>query len=87
MEKIRLPEKTNEQVKSYVRAVQAGEKTYHLMPNADKWIVKKLMAKTAKGVFGTRKEAESFAVKVAKKDKAELIIHGQDGLIEDRRSY
>lgn len=32
-------------------------------------------------------EARIYAVKVAKNDKTELVIHGRDGRIQDRRSY
>lgn len=89
MEKILLIRRKSEnvQIRSYVTAVQAGKKMYHLAPNDGKWVVKKALAVRASKIFDNKMEAKIYAVKLAQNDKTELVIHGKDGRIQDRRSY
>lgn len=87
--KVLLPRKNpnDPQIKSYVKAVQTGQKIYHLSSNKGKWIVKKALAEKATKIFDNKTEATAFATKVAKNNQTELIIHGRDGRIQDRKSY
>lgn len=75
------------QIKSYVKAVQAGQKIYHLTSNDGKWIVKKALAEKAVKTFSNKAEATIYASKIAKSNRTELIIHGKDGRIQNRRSF
>lgn len=87
--KVFLPRRNPDdpQIKSYVRAVQAGQKMYHLALNDGKWVVKKALAKSVSKVFDNKEKATAYAIKVAKNDGTELIIHGEDGRIQDRKSF
>lgn len=89
MEKILLIRKKTEniQIRSYVTAVQAGKKMYHLAPNEGKWVVKKALEVKASKIFDNKVAAKIYAVKLARNDKTELVIHGKDGRVQDRRSY
>jgi hypothetical protein len=89
MKKIFVPRKNQNdaQIRSYVKAVQAGQKMYHLIPNEGKWIVKKALAERASRVFENKDNARVYAIHIAKINKTELIIHGKDGRIQDRKSF
>jgi hypothetical protein len=89
IKKVLLPRKNpnDPQIKSYVRAVQAGQKMYHLTSNNGKWVVKKALSQKAAKVFDNKEKATVYAIKVAKNHRTELIIHGKDGRIQDRKSY
>ncbi len=89
MEKILLVRRKPEniQIQSYVTAVEAGKKMYHLVPNEGKWVVKKALALKASKIFDNKIDARVYAIKLAQNDKTELIIHGKDGRIQDRKSY
>ncbi len=71
MKKVLLPRKnpSNPVIKAYVEAVQAGEKMYHVTPDKDKWVVKSFASKSGRMIFDNIKEAQAYAVKMAKKDK------------------
>ena len=89
IKKVLLPRKNpnNPQIKSYVKAVQAGQKIYHLSPSEDKWIVKKALAEKATKIFDNKAQATTFAKKIAQNNQTELIIHGKDGRIQERKSF
>lgn len=88
MKKIHLPKKNagNAQIRAYVKAVQTGQKVYHVIPNGGKWVVKKALAEKSR-IFDSKDKATTYAIKIAKDSKTELIIHRKDGRIQDRRSY
>lgn len=79
----------NPQIKAYVKAVQKGEKIYHLMYNDEsgKWFIKKMLTKKGTKVFDSKAQATAYATKAAKDEKTELIIYGKNGYIQNRRSY
>ncbi|QQR55664.1 DUF2188 domain-containing protein [Candidatus Peregrinibacteria bacterium] len=60
---------------------------YHLAPNEGKWVVKRALAVRASKIFDNKVEAKIYAVKLAQNEKTELVIHGKDGRIQDRKSY
>ena len=51
------------------------------------WSVRKGGASRASRVFGTQEEAIVYARQLARREKAELYIHGRDGTIREKRSY
>ncbi len=62
-------------------------KGQHVVPSNGKWKVVRSGAERASGVFGTQDEAVRRATEIARTQRTELYIHGQDGRIRDRRSY
>ena len=64
-----------------------SSKGQHVVPNGDKWSVRKAGAGRASGVFSTQKEAVERAREIAKNQGAELYIHGRDGRIRERSTF
>jgi len=62
-------------------------KAQHVVPNGGKWSVRKAGSERASGTFDTQNEAINAATRIAKNQRTELYVHGQDGRIRDRRSY
>lgn len=76
----------NPQIRSYTEAIRHGQNSYHVLPGEDGWRVKRI-GDSKESSFGTQSEAVSHAEKVAYNHKSEIIIHGRDGLIRDRRPF
>lgn len=64
-----------------------SRKGQHVVPNGNKWSIRKAGSERASGTFDTQKEAVENAKKIAKNQKTELYIHGRDGRIRERNSY
>jgi uncharacterized protein YdaT len=62
-------------------------KGQHVVPNGDKWSVRRAGALRASGTCATQKEAVERATEIARNQKTELYIHGRDGRIRQRSSY
>ena len=62
-------------------------KGQHVVPNGDKWSVRRAGASRASGTYATQKEAIQRATEIAQNQKTELYIHGRDGRIRQRNSY
>jgi uncharacterized protein YdaT len=62
-------------------------KGQHVVPNGDKWSVRRAGAARASGTYATQKEAVERATEIARNQKTELYIHGRDGRIRERNSY
>ncbi|MDX1660749.1 MAG: DUF2188 domain-containing protein [Gemmatimonadota bacterium] len=60
---------------------------YHLLPDDDGWKVEREDASRASFRAKTKKEALGRAIEIARNKKAALYIHGQDGKIQEERSY
>lgn len=60
---------------------------YHVKPQGDQWAVAKEGAERASGLFDTKQEALARGIELASTARAELVIHGQDGRIQDSDSY
>ena len=61
-----------------------AKKGQHVVPSGGKWKVRTAGAKRASGTFETQQEAIESARERARRDGAELYIHGHDGRIRDR---
>jgi hypothetical protein len=59
----------------------------HVVPKGKKWSVRRAGALRASGIFDTQEEAMIRAKELARNQKTELYIHGQDGRIRERNSY
>ena len=59
----------------------------HVVPRRGRWAVRRTGANKARRVFDTRKEANAVGREVARKERSELYIHGEDGKIRERSSY
>lgn len=64
-----------------------SSKGQHVVPSGGKWKVVRSGAERATGVYATQREAIERATEIARSNRAELYIHGEDGRIRDRRSY
>lgn len=62
-------------------------KEYHLTKNGSEWKVKEANAERAVRTFDTKNEALQFAKTLAQNQQAELVIHKENGKIQDKRSY
>jgi hypothetical protein len=59
----------------------------HVVPNGDKWSIRRAGAARASGTYGTQQEAVKRAKDIAQSQGTELFIHGRDGRIRERNSY
>jgi hypothetical protein len=59
----------------------------HVVPRGEDWIVRKEGNSRIISTHSTQREALDVARNVARSGKGELIIHGRDGRILDRKSY
>jgi len=60
-------------------------KPVHVTPHKDGWQVKKEGASKASKVTDTKKEAEIEATKIGKKEGSEVVIHGKNGIIQEKK--
>ncbi|MGO4326715.1 DUF2188 domain-containing protein [Cupriavidus sp. 2TAF22] len=63
------------------------QRNVHVIPHADGWDVVHEGAKGERAHFLSQEEAVDAATEIAKRDKVELLVHGQDGQIRMRNSY
>ncbi len=59
----------------------------HVIKHLDGWQVKGSGNSRATGVFNTQKKAFERAREIAINQKAEVLIHGKDGKIREKKSY
>lgn len=60
----------------------------HVVPNPKGgWAVKNSGAARASKTFDTQAEAIKYGRNAARKDSAELYVHGRDGTIKNKNSY
>lgn len=64
-----------------------SKKGQHVVPSGGKWSVRTAGAARASGTFRTQQEAIGNAREKARKQGAELYIHGRDGRIRERNSF
>jgi hypothetical protein len=64
-----------------------SKKGQHVVPNGDKWSVRRAGASRASGTYTTQEEAIERAKDIAQSQRTELFIHGRDGRIRERNSY
>ncbi|MFA5156811.1 MAG: DUF2188 domain-containing protein [Candidatus Omnitrophota bacterium] len=62
-------------------------KNQHVVPYGDKWAVRGEKNSRITSDHHTQGAAISAAVKIAKHEKSEVVIHGRDAKIRDKDSY
>jgi uncharacterized protein YdaT len=59
----------------------------HVVPHAEGWAVMRSDADRATAVLPTKKEAVDRGREIARNQKSKLVIHGQDGMVQDEHLY
>ena len=65
----------------------SANKNQHVVPHNGNWAVKGEGNSKATSIQPTQQQAIKDAVKIAKHQKSEVVIHGRDGKIRDKDSY
>lgn len=64
-----------------------SKKNQHVVPHGDDWAVKGAGNSKATKVVNTQAEAIQLAREIAKNQRSEMFIHGQNGQIRERNTY
>ncbi len=64
-----------------------SNKNIHIVPNGERWAVKKEGVSTPLSTHRTKSLADQVARVKAKLAHSELVIHGRDGRIQDKDSF
>lgn len=59
----------------------------HVVPRGDQWAVQSAGGERATRIVSTQRQAIRIATDIAKNQRSELIVHGQDAKISWRNSY
>lgn len=62
-------------------------KNQHVVPHPEGWAVRSEGSERPSAVKPTQREAIDVATEIARNQKVEVIIHGENGKIRDRSSY
>ena len=62
-------------------------KTQHVVLRGDKWGVLPAGNSRVSSTHNTQSAAEKAAIRVAKRESSEVIVHGRDGKIRSKDSY
>lgn len=65
----------------------AGGRNQHVVPRDGAWAVRGENASRDTRRFDTQREAIAAARAIARNQSAELLVHGRDGRVRERRSY
>ena len=69
------------------RGWKAMGKNQHVVSLGDRWAVKEEGAAEPYAVFKTQTEAWEKAKSIARKERAEAVLHGRDGQIRECNTY
>lgn len=70
------------------RDLETSVKTYHVVPEQSRWVVKRSGASRASKTFANQVEAVEYARDAARRiGSAEVIVHGKGGRIRKKDSY
>jgi hypothetical protein len=61
--------------------------TQHVIPLGNGWVVKSDKDRSFTVITDSKKEAVEIATNIERSHSSEIIIHGKDGKIADRKSY
>ena len=64
-----------------------SKRNVHVVPHKDGWAVKRSGNQKSSSVHPTKQDALNTGRKMAQKDRAELVIHGKNGKIQDMDSF
>lgn len=62
-------------------------KNQHVVPHSDRWAVKGEGNSRATSMHDTQRQAENAAREIARRERAEVVIHRPDGTIRDKDSF
>jgi uncharacterized protein DUF2188 len=62
-------------------------KNQHVVARDKKWAVRGERNKRDTSLHNTQAQAEKAAIKIAKKEHSEVIVHGRNGLFRSKDSY
>lgn len=65
----------------------ASTRNQHVVPHTEGWAIKGEGNQRYTDIFDTQSEAINRARQIAINYRSDVIIHGKDGTIRDRRSY
>lgn len=65
----------------------SGNRNQHVVPRDDAWAVRGAGASRDTRRFATQREAIDAARRIARNQGSELLVHGRDGRVRERRSY
>lgn len=66
---------------------EMSKKGQHVVPSGGKWSVRSAGAARASATFETQREAINSARDRARREGAELYVHGRDGRIRERSTF
>lgn len=64
-----------------------ANKPVHVTPRGDKWAVLREGGERASSLHDTQRSAEQAGRQLARNDRTEFLLHGQNGRIRERDSY
>lgn len=64
-----------------------SKKNQHVVPRGDRWAVQSAGGERATRIVDTQRQAIRIATDIARNQRSELIVHGQDARISWRNSY
>lgn len=64
-----------------------SRKEYHVVPRQDGWAVQREHSERASALCGTKADAVARGRELSRNIGAELVIHKQDGTIQNPNSY
>lgn len=64
-----------------------SKKNQHVVPHSDGWAVKGAGNQRATSVHPTQREAIETARDIARNQRSEMLIHGENGRIRERNTY
>ena len=70
-----------------MKGQKMSKKDIHVVPHKDGWATKKEGSQRAGGVYDTKQEALDAGRQQAKREQVEVVIHKQNGRIQDSDSY
>jgi hypothetical protein len=62
-------------------------KTIHVVPHGEDWAVVSEKSSRPSRVIPTKQEALNIGRQQAQNNKGELVIHGKDGVIQNKNSF
>jgi hypothetical protein len=65
----------------------AKGKNQHVVPHNDGWAVRAEKSQRVTKEFDTKAEATSFGREIARNQQSELVIHGKNGIIQNKDSH
>lgn len=69
------------------REVEAKARPQHVVPRGDQWAVLPQGAEKATKLFETKQDAFEAARETARANDTMLVVHRQDGTVQETRSY